>query len=380
VHRRQYFSEDGLRYEPKVNDEPLRGQRTTPARRTRSSVEQSRYSSFLRPNPIGNRHARVSSVNSSVNFDSEHNNIAPRRPTKKFVVGTDYGTTFTSVSYYAIEKVGQEHLVRASDIKTVKNWPDAPHEGDEQVPTESWYSPVPMKREALKDNEQFDAPKSKPSSIRIVEEEYDDGDEIDNQVVGEGEGSSIPAPNERIESSSFDEPQSTEFFWGWSVAQQRYEQCLPRDERLLVRRSKLMMLSTAYTEGDRKDLRYQIAQLIRRGIIRKYGKKSRPDVRDVRDVITDFLIKIFEHTKSYLAREEGYTKDCPVEFVITVPTIWSQEASRILQFCMESAIQATEFGGLNNGSVDNLFIIPEPEAGLTWLLQNTVAMVVCKSF
>ena len=360
---------------------PLRGQHTTHARRTRSSVEQSRYSSFLRPNPIGNRHVRVSSVNSSVNFDSEHNNIAPRRPTKKFVVGTDYGTTFTSVSYYAIENVGQEHLVRASDIKTVQNWPDAPHEGDEQVPTESWYSPVPMKREALKDNEQFDAPKSKPSSIRIVEEEYDDGDENDNRVPGEGEGSSTPLPNkERIESWSFDEPQSTEFFWGWSVAQQRYEQCLQRDQEFLVQRSKLMMLSTAYTEGDRKDLRRQIARLIKRGIIRKYGKKSRPDIRDVRDVITDFLIKIFEHTKNYLAREEGYTKDCPVEFVITVPTIWSQEASRILQFCMESAIQATEFGSLKNGSVDNLFLVAEPEAGLTWLLQNTSAMVVCDNF
>jgi hypothetical protein len=236
-----------------------------------------------------------------------------------------------------------------------------------------------MRREALKDNEQFDAPKSKPSNIQIIEEEYDDGDE--NRVPSEGEGSSTPAPNEEmIESLSFGEPQSTEFFWGWSVAQQRYEQCLPRDERLLVRRSKLMMLSTAYTEGDRKDLRYQIAQLIRQGIIRKYGKRSRPDVRDVRDVITDFLIKIFEHTKSYLAREEGYTKDCPLEFVITVPTIWSQEASRILQFCVEAAIRATEFGSLKNGSVDNLFIIPEPEAGLTWLLQNTSAMVVCESF
>jgi hypothetical protein len=254
---------------------PWRRQRTTPAGRTRSSVEQSRYSSFLRPNPIGNRHARVSSVNSSVNFDSEHNNIVPRRPAKKFVVGTDYGTTFTSVSYYAIEKVGQEHLVRASDIKTVKNWPDAPHEGDEQVPTESWYSPVPMKREALKDNEQFDAPKSKPSSIRIVEEEYDDGGENDKQVPGEGEGSSTPTPNEeRIESWSFDEPQSTEFFWGWSVAQQRYEQCLPRHRELLVQRSKLMMLSMAYTEGYRKDLRRQIARLIKEGLFANTAKRA----------------------------------------------------------------------------------------------------------
>jgi hypothetical protein len=71
--------------------------------------------------------------------------------------------------------------------------------------------------------------------------------------------------------------------------------------------------------------------------------------------MTDFLIKIFEQTKNYLAREESYAKDCPVELVITLPTIWSQEASRILQFCVEAVIQATEFGSLKNESVDNLF-------------------------
>jgi hypothetical protein len=363
---------------------PFRGQHTTPAQGTRSSVEQSKYFSlvnFLRPNRTGSPHPRVGSVNSNVSFGGEYHNAAPDGPPKKFVVATDFGTTFTSNSYYVIEKEGLEHLARASDIKTVKNWPDAPHEGVEQVPTESWYSPVPMKRKALKDNEQFDAPKSKSIRIRIVESEDDEGDENDNEVPGEGEGTSIPTPSEeRIESQSYAETQSTEYFWGWSVAQQRYEQCLSRDEWLLVRRSKLMMLSTAYTEGHRKDLRRQIAQLIKRGIIRKYGKRSRPDTRDVRDVITDFLIKIFEHTKTYLAREEGYTKDCPVQFVITVPAIWSQQASRILQFCVEAAIQATEFGSLTNGSVDNLFLIAEPEAGLTWLLQNTIAMVVCCNF
>jgi hypothetical protein len=360
---------------------PLREQCTPFARKTRSGVEQSRYSSFLRPNTSGNRHARVSSVSSSLNLDNEDDNITPRLPTKKFVVGTDYGTTFTSVSYYAMETMGQEHLTRASDIKTIKNWPDAPHDGDEQVPTESWYSPVPMKREKLKDNKQFDAPKSKPSNTQILEEEYDDEDENDDQVLGSGERRSTPAANEeRIESWSFDEPQSMEFFWGYSVAQQRYERCLTRDQKLLVQRPKLMMLNTAYTEGDRQDLRRQINLLIHRGIIRKYGKRCEPDVRDIRDVITDFLIKVFEHTKNYLAREEGYTKECPVEFVVTVPTIWSQEASRILQFCMEAAIKTTEFGRLKNGSVDNLFLIPEPEAGLTWLLQIISTMVVCHTF
>jgi hypothetical protein len=135
------------------------------------------------------------------------------------------------------------------------------------------------------------------------------------------------------------------------------------------------MLGTGYTVGDRIGLRRKLTELIKRGIIRKYGKRNKPDVRDIRDVITDFLVKIFEHTKNELAREEGYTENCAVEFVVTVPTIWSQKSSRILQKCVEAAIQVTKFGALANGSVDNLFIIPEPEAGLTWLLQTTSAVV-----
>jgi hypothetical protein len=179
---------------------------------------------------------------------------------------------------------------------------------------------------------------------------------------------------------NFAERQSADFFWGYSVQLKRYQEWITRDSNLLVQRPKLMLLGTTYTEGDRKTLRRQITRLINQGIIRKYGKRADPDVRDVRDVITDFLIKVFEHTKNYLARKDGYIKGCPVEFVVTVPTIWTQEASRILQFCVEAAIKETELGCLKNGSVDNLFLIPEPEAGLTWLLQITKAMVVSSSF
>jgi hypothetical protein len=340
------------------------------------SGEQRNSSDFLRTVPTGTWLSRLSD-HLGINFSDAHNDVAPRRQVDKFVVGIDYGTTLTSVSYYVAERAGEEHLARASDIKTVKDWPDAPHEGDEQVPTETWYSPVPLQREPLNENEQYDAPRSNLSSTQILEEEYVDEDDEQGQGPHERSPTLAAADEEKTESWSFDESQSTEFFWGYTVALKRYQENLTRDPKLLVQRPKLLMLGTAYTEGDRRDLRRKINHLVHRGIIRKYGRRSEPDVRDIRDVITDFLIKVFEHTKKYLAREEGYTRGCRVEFVITVPTIWSQEASRILQFCVEAAIKTTEFGELKNGSVDNLFLIPEPEGGLTWLLQITRAMVVC---
>jgi hypothetical protein len=116
--------------------------------------------------------------------------------------------------------------------------------------------------------------------------------------------------------------------------------------------------------------------MVKRGIIRKYGKRNEPDPRDLKDIIADFLTKVLEHTKQQLAIHEEFTEGCCVEFVVTVPTIWSPEASRILQFSVAAAIQTTRFGTVCDGSIDNL-LVTEPEAGLTWLLQNTAALVVC---
>jgi hypothetical protein len=336
--------------------------RTTVAQRTRSGAQKTNLSSLLGLSP--------SDLTNACHFDALPSDI------KEFVVGIDYGTTFTSISYYAVDGPGPESSARASDVKTVKEWPDAPHELYEQVPTETWYSPIPMNREPLDASEQFDAPRMRPTGTHDVEQEYNDEEQNEAEISGLGPVPNPAANEEARATPDFDMRQSREFFWGYSVSVGRYEKCVARDSILLVQRPKLMLLGTTYTEGDRRTLRNQITHLINHGIIRKYGKRAEPDVRDVRDVITDFLVKVFEHTKTYLTRQEGYTKSCPVEFVVTVPTIWTQEASRILQFCVEAAIQATEFGRLKNGSVNNLFIVPEPEAGLTWLLQNTKTLGV----
>ena len=292
---------------------------------------------------------------------------------KGICVGIDYGTTFTSVSYHITkdedqEDQDQDRPVRALHVKTIKNWPDEPTGLAEQVPTESWYPSVPMSR-ATPCN-QFDASKDKPSDTRL-HHEYIDDDAV-NQSDEESNVDDVDYPPDSILDDDF----STEFFWGYTVSYQRYHLNTTRNQRRLIQRPKLMLLSTDYTEGDRKDLRRQVNYLIQQRIIRKYGKRNAPDMRDITDVITDFLIKVLEHTNDQLTIHEGFVGQCPVDFVIAVPTIWSPAASRILQSCLEAAISATGFGRLANGSLDNPYFTPEPEAGVTWLLQNTRAIVV----
>ncbi|KUJ10151.1 uncharacterized protein LY89DRAFT_596900 [Mollisia scopiformis] len=285
----------------------------------------------------------------------------PRKSRRRVCIGIDYGTTFTSVSYHIMSLEEEEiTLPQACDIKTIRNWPDDSSGNAEQVPTESWYPEVTIKR--CRPYEQFDEPEDMKNSKYFVED-------IDSHhmIRDEGEGNEndiTPVPIIDLEDDS------SEFFWGYSVSYQRYHLNSQRDPSRLLQRPKLMMLSTEYTEQDRKQLRQQVQHLVKAGVIRKYGRRNVSDMRDVRDIITDFLVKVFEHTKKQLEVNEDFDEECSVEFVLAVPTIWSSQASRVLQLSVEAAIRASSFGSLVNNSLVNLFIVPEPEAGVTWMLQR----------
>jgi hypothetical protein len=285
---------------------------------------------------------------------------------KHFTIGVDWGTTFTSVSYC----VSSGPRTRASDVKSIKNWPDDPSDGfSEQVPSELWYASVAPKRPAVKD--QFDDPD------RNVKDEYLAWTKQISQSVFQGEPEDV---EDEEEDCQVDNDQSTELLWGYSVHYQMYTANTTRNPNRRIDRAKLMLIdpdNTSYCDGDRVILRKRLNYLLKKGIIRKYGKGSTPDVRDVRDIITDFFIKVFEHSKNQLIQYEEYNSQCSVEFAITVPTIWNSESSRILQASIEAAMLATGFGTLLNGSVSNLFLIPEPEAAATYLLGQSNTVMVC---
>lgn len=283
-----------------------------------------------------------------------------RDQAKRFVIGVDYGTTFTSVAY--IVRPPTYDGLHPGDVKTIKNWPyDNANSAAEQVPSESWYPASPIERPAIED--QFDTPNE------INSQRHREGTSLPWSV---GKGEAI-FDEEDIEAAGVDSDESKEFLWGYSVSYQRYNAHTIRNPMRRIEHAKLMLVKTPYTNNERTELRRKLNHLINRRIIRKYGKRSEPDVRDVRDVITDFLIKVFQHTKQQLIIHEDYSDCCPVEWVITVPTIWSSEASRVLQFAVEAAIDATGLGRLKDGSVDNLFIIPVSVEGDIIFLLGTVS-------
>lgn len=150
-----------------------------------------------------------------------------------------------------------------------------------------------------------------------------------------------------------------------------------RDQLCLIKHAKSNLLETAYTEQDRSILGTKLDALINKDIIRKYGKINSPvGPRDTQDVIADFLTKVFEHTKQQLSLLHGFSDQCPVQFVLTVPTMWSTQSSRILQAAMQDSLRATEFGVESKGAIENLFIISEPEAAATYIIKASAKVLV----
>lgn len=229
-----------------------------------------------------------------------------------------------------------------------------------QIPTESWYSAVPKIRV------------SPPDQFELGESD----DEDDDMGIGSAAKHGTLGRHPSSDGFEQDGDESEKYLWGYEVPYQRYRANTDRAETRRIERPKLMLVHDSHTKDDRERLRPKLEHLIERGLIRKYGKRRIPTSRDVQDAISDFLVEVFLHTKKQLIENEGLTEASKVSFVLAVPVIWSPTSSRILQYAVEAAIRTTGFGTLGHGSVDNLFIITEPEAAATYLLGSSHDMIV----
>jgi len=83
----------------------------------------------------------------------------------------------------------------------------------------------------------------------------------------------------------------------------------------------------------------------------------------VMDAVSDYLTKIYEHTMETLQRRYGETfvSQTPVEFVLTVPAVWSDAAKN-------ATLQAAERAGM--GKRHELKLISEPEAAAVYTLKT----------
>ncbi|TGO89200.1 hypothetical protein BPOR_0120g00080 [Botrytis porri] len=252
---------------------------------------------------------------SPMEIDSRNENEVDR-----LIISTDFGTTFSCVAFASSkDEIG---IVRgyATDPMSIQKKPRF------DVPTESWY-PTKAKLEelAIENNADNDEPMLK----------FDDDDDSDDD--GFNDAGSTP----KI------------MYWGYEVQGKLSEPDLDKKQYTCVMRSKLLLDTSYETEKIREELKPVLKSL-----------KARKYIKANEDVIVQYLEQLFLHAKKYLHENRRLKDTTIVEHVLCVPVIWSPSACRKMQSAMEVAIQRSDLGSINN-----LFLVSEPEAAAAYVLE-----------
>jgi len=191
---------------------------------------------------------------------------------------------------------------------------------------------------------------------------FDGDNDDDDDIFGRN------AHEDSVNEMTIDTPNS--FRWGYAVHEARRLPAAhtdPKNEALS--RFKLLLDNSPLTDRVRQELRDPLEQLRKRHIIKN----------DL-DVIVDFLTCLLRHTRTEL-EAAGFDDSYQMEIVLCVPTIWTQKACRDMQTAMAKAMQRARFVGVDvqNNSIENLFIVSEPEAAAAYVLKNDEHISVRKS-
>jgi hypothetical protein len=281
------------------------------------------------------------------------------KPTvRRFIVGVDFGTTFSSVSVLC--RYQDEMDISPDMITNISNYPDAPStyaDSPNEVPTESWYPKRAFRRNGVNKETQQD------KSEEVSDNEIDAGlvDAGPADIFDDGYAGPMD------EDSSEDELGS--YSWGYQVAEKLKGLESSRDRSRWIHRSKLLLDGSDLISQIRAELGQKVKYLRRRKVI----------AGEI-DLITDFLEGLFRHTRHEMQRQHQYDKYCPVEFVLCVPAAWTPRACRRMQTTMTVALRRTGFIEDKSHDVDNLFIVSEPEAAAAFVLAQSREIKVGCSF
>ncbi|KAF5697397.1 Hsp70 chaperone protein [Fusarium globosum] len=260
---------------------------------------------------------------------------------KRLLIAVDFGTTYSAVSYVDVPQGCPSDSVDSRSIRSIGNYPENYnyHYNDPmglEVPTEVIY---PLDRH-FRDHFNLDNPEEPPEN----------GDRVE-----------VQAPDEDGDISMLSD-MSEEFRWGYRVHEVwNRPSTHSNTTNQPLSRFKLLLDNSEMTQSVRRDVSQTINTLKRRHVI-----------QGPLHVIADFLTYLLEHTRSQL-RRQGFDDSYEKEMVLCVPAIWTQKACRDMQACLAAAMKRANFtrADLQNKSIDNLFIVSEPEAAAAHMLSTS---------
>jgi hypothetical protein len=275
---------------------------------------------------------------------------------KRLIIAVDFGTTYSAVSFVALEEGESTHYLDVTRIRSIQNFPNDWTFGTtdrmkSEVPTEVFYPLDPGFREK--------------EDLEAVEEEDNHAEfPVEPPLVGHNGGSlAVFGYDQDNDHGEDDMPidETATFRWGYGVHEawgQLSMHSNPKNRALA--RFKLLLDDSPMTEAIRNELGETLGHLKKKGII-----------SDPHHVLVDFLTCLLRHTKLEL-RSFGFDESYRMEIVLCVPAIWRQKACRDMQAALARAMERARFEGVDvgNKSVENLFIVSEPEAAAAYVLET----------
>ncbi|KAJ9610003.1 hypothetical protein H2200_006333 [Cladophialophora chaetospira] len=273
---------------------------------------------------------------------------------RKFIVAVDFGTTTSSIAFLCVDQDTPEELIPPQRIQCIDHYPDTPpgvtasaHVDNTTVPTELWYEVKPTTK------------KDKNAGATMLGTEPDDGydspldDGAHAPALSSSDHEQDPSPSNQTA------PSRKAPIWGYGAQQKAAIPDTIDTKPIHMARFKLLLDESPNVE----DLRHQ-PQVNLKAL--KFARIVGGPV----DPIADYLEALFKHTRGRLINFHGLQDNDPVQFVLCVPTTWTEKACRVMQDAMMRAIKASQLGRLENGGIKDLFIVSEPEAAAAWALSE----------
>jgi hypothetical protein len=271
------------------------------------------------------------------NDDVEENNSTHNH----FIIGLDYGTTYSSVSWMELKP--NEPNEKAPAVHAISDYPNdfLNHGQSTQVPTETWYHRLSA------DHSKSTTPDSNPREAA--------------NGIQDSDGNILELLRKRSK------PQTTiskEVFWGYHVqhAVNQARVNIADKESCCIKRAKLLLDSSERTRQERQKLRSAIRRLKNAGLIQAEE-----------DIFIDFLTPLLQHTKTQLKKWSNYNDNSEVEFILTFPPTWSDESKTIMDNALSEAIDKAQFRKASSGpllNLHNFFHVSEPEAAAIYVTER----------
>lgn len=284
-------------------------------------------------------------------------------------IAIDFGTTFSSVAY--ARTPASKYSTTPMDIACIARYPgDRPlpmvtqaWEPRQDVPTELWYP------------ETFFDDRSRHHKPGLTQDE----DQSDHESLLESDASSAlsvsffereQTPEDVLKTSDSDQERNLDALaWGFEVQNQLATEDVRQDGDRRIARFKLLLDEPEKLLLDKPRDKGQKIEQIKMDTMAGLKKLRKLKlIESNTDVVTHFLEKLFFHIKEELQQVDRLEPAVNVEFVLCVPAEWPSKACRIMQDSMAKAARRSDLGLLKDGSLDNLFIVSEPEAAAACIM------------